>query len=107
MRDSRRGRSGRYTFSGYVDRWWPSTASLAASTRDTYEKELHLRPSFWSTDMRDITRPMAQRMVDGCGTKRVAEKALGTLRTILNQAMGDGLIQSNPASARYVMPQPG
>ena len=52
-------------------------------------------------------RPMVQRMIDGCGTKRVTEKALGTLRTILNQAMGDGLIQSNPASARYVMPEPG
>lgn len=110
MRDSRRGRSGRCTFSDYVDRWWwPSTASLAASTRDTYEKELRLRlrPSFGNMDMRDITRPMVQRMVDGCGTKRVAEKALGTLRTILNQAMGDGLIQSNPASARYVMPEAG
>jgi hypothetical protein len=110
MRDSRRGRSGRCTFSDYVDRWWwPSTASLAASTRDTYEKELRLRlrPAFGETDIRDITRPMVQRMVDVCGTKRVAEKALGTLRTILNQAVGDGLIQSNPASARYVMPNPG
>lgn len=110
MRDSRRGRSGRCTFADYVDRWWwPSTASLAASTRDTYEKEvrLRLRPAFGNTDVRDITRPMVQRMVDGCGTRRVAEKALGTLRTILNQAMGDGLIQSNPASARYVMPERG
>lgn len=110
MRDSMRGRSGRCTFSDYVDRWWwPSTASLAASTRDTYEKELRLRlrPAFGGTDMRDITRPMVQRMVDGCGTRRVAEKALGTLRTILNQAMGDGLVQSNPASARYVMPEAG
>lgn len=107
LRDSRRNRSGRCTFGEYVDRWWwPSTAGLAASTRDTYEKELRLRlrPAFGGTDMRDITRPMVQRMVDGCKTRRVAEKALGTLRTILNQAMGDGLVQSNPACARYVMP---
>lgn len=107
LRDSRRNRSGRCTFGEYVDRWWwPSTAGLAASTRDTYEKELRLRlrPAFGGTDMRDITRPMVQRMVDGCKTRRVAEKALGTLRTVLNQAMGDGLVQSNPACARYVMP---
>lgn len=110
LRDSRRGRSGRCTFGEYVDRWWwPSTAGLAASTRDTYEKELRLRlrPAFDGTDMRDITRPMVQRMVDGCGTRRVAEKALGTLRTILNQAVGDGLVVANPAAARYVMPPAG
>ena len=110
LRDSRRNRSGRCTFGEYVDRWWwPSTAGLAASTRDTYEKELRLRlrPAFGGTDMRDITRPMVQRMVDGCKTRRVAEKALGTLRTVLNQAMGDGLVQSNPACARYVMPPDG
>lgn len=110
LRDSRRNRSGRCTFGEYVDRWWwPSTAGLAASTRDTYEKELRLRlrPAFGGTDMRDITRPMVQRMVDGCKTRRVAEKALGTLRTVLNQAMGDGLVQSNVAAARYVMPPDG
>ena len=51
--------------------------------------------------------PRVRGAVDRCGTRRVAEKALGTLRTILNQAMGDGLVQSNPARARYVMPAPG
>ena len=110
LRDARRNRSGRCTFGQYVDEWWwPSTARLAASTRDTYEKELRLRlrPAFDRMDLRDITRPLVQRMVDRCGTRRVAEKALGTLRTILNQAMGDGLVQSNPARARYVMPAPG
>lgn len=110
MRDARRGRSGRCTFSDYVDRWWwPSTARLAASTRDTYEKELRLRlrPAFGGMDLRDITRPMVQRMVDGCGTRRVAEKALGTLGTILSQAMGDGILTGNVARAAYVMPPAG
>lgn len=110
MRDSRRNRSGRCTFGEYVDRWWwPSTSGLAASTRDTYEKELRLRlrPAFDGTDMRDITRPMVQRMVDGCDTCKVAEKALGVLGTVLRQAMGDGLIRSNVAAARYSMPPEG
>ncbi|WP_072500332.1 tyrosine-type recombinase/integrase [Olsenella phocaeensis] len=110
LRDARRGRSGRCTFSDYVDRWWwPSTARLAASTRDTYEKELRLRlrPAFGGMDLRDITRPMVQRMVDGCGTRRVAEKALGTLGTILSQAMGDGILTGNVARAAYVLPPAG
>lgn len=110
LRDASRNRSGRCTFDQYVDTWWwPSTAVLAASTRDTYERELRLRlrPAFGGMDLRDVTRPLVQRMIDGCGTRRVAEKALGTLRTILNQAIGDGIIQSNPAGARYVMPERG
>ena len=110
MRDARRNRSGRCTFGQYVDQWWwPSTSGLAASTRDTYEKELRLRlrPAFSGIDMRDITRPMIQRMVGSCGTRRVAEKALGTLRTIMNQAVGDGLMASNPACAAYDMPPIG
>lgn len=110
LRDARRNRSGRCTFGQYVDMWyWASTTNLAASTRDTYEKELRLRlrPAFENVDIRDINRPMVQRMVDGCKTKRVAEKALGTLKTILNQAIGDGLLQSNPAMAAYKMPPAG
>lgn len=110
LRDSRRGRSGRCTFGEYVDRWWwPSTTGLAASTRDTYERELRLRlrPAFDGVDVRDITRPMVQRMVDGCATRKVAEKALGVLGTILRQAMGDGLVQANVAAARYSLPPAG
>lgn len=110
LKDAKRGRSGRCPFGQYVDMWyWPSTTKLAASSRDTYEKELRLRlrPAFGNVDIRDINRPMVQRMVDGCKTKRVAEKALGVLKTILNQAVGDGLIVTNPAMAAYNMPPAG
>ena len=110
LKDAKRGRSGRCTFAQYVDKWyWPSTTNLAATTRDTYEKELRLRlrPAFGNVDIRDINRPMVQRMVDGCKTKRVAEKALGTLKTILNQAIGDGMMTFNPAMAAYNMPPAG
>ena len=110
LRDARRNRSGRCTFGEYVDRWWwPTTSGLAASTRDTYERELRLRlrPAFDGVDMRDMTRPMVQRMIDGCATRKVAEKALGLLGTILRQAMGDGLVTSNVAAARYSMPPDG
>lgn len=110
LRDARRNRSGRCTFGQYVDEWyWASTSKLTASTRDTYEKELRLRlrPAFENVDMRDITRPMVQRMVDSCETRCVAKKALGVLKTVLNQAVGDGLITSNPAFAAYNMPPEG
>ena len=110
LRDARRNRSGRCTVREYVEMWWwPSASRLAASTRDTYEKELRLRilPSIGNMDVRDVGRPQVQRMVSSCKTKRVAEKALGTLKAILNQAMGDGLIQNNPACAAYDMPAPG
>lgn len=110
LRDARRNRSGRCTFGQYVDEWyWASTSKLTASTRDTYEKELRLRlrPAFENVDMRDITRPMVQRMVDSCETRCVAKKALGVLKTVLNQAVGDGLITSNPAFAAYNMPPAG
>lgn len=110
LRDARRNRSGRCTFGQYVDEWyWASTSKLTASTRDTYEKELRLRlrPAFENVDMRDITRPMVQRMVDSCETRCVAKKALGVLKTVLNQAVGDGLITSNPTFAAYNMPPEG
>ena len=110
LRDSRRNRSGRCTFGDYVDRWWwPTTAGLAASTRDTYERELRLRlrPAFEAVDVRDVTRPMVQRMVDGCATRKVAQKALGVLGTVMRQAMGDGLVASNVAAARYSLPPEG
>lgn len=110
MRDGMRNRSGRCSFRQYVDEvWWPSLSSLAPSSRSTYERELRLRllPAFGAMDIRDIDRTAIQRMVSGCGTADVARKAVGVLKTILNEAMGDGLILSNPARARYSMPAPG
>lgn len=110
MRDAMRNRSGRYAFSSYVERvWWPSVAQLAPSTRATYEKELRLRllPAFGNMDVRDIDRVRIQRMVDACPSECVARKAVGLLKTILNEAKGDGLVLSNPAQARYAMPPKG
>ncbi len=110
LRDGLRNRSGRCTFGQYVDgTFWPACAGLEASSRATYEREirLRLRPAFGPIDIRDIDRPRIQRMVDGCATESVARKALSLLKTILNEAKGDGLILANPAEARYKMPPPG
>lgn len=110
MRDARRNRSGRCTFGQYVEGvWWPSASALAPSSRATYEKELRLRlmPAFRSMDIRDIDRTRIQRMVDGCATEGVARKAVGLLKTILNEAMAEGLILYNPACSRFSMPPKG
>lgn len=110
MRSAQRNRSGRCTLDQYVERWyWPSTSALAATSRDTYRRELDRRilPHLGRLDVRDIDRTRIQRMVDSCATEAVARKAVGVLKTVLNEAKGDGLIQSNPAEARFAMPPKG
>ena len=111
MADAMRGRSGRVTLSDYIDeRYWPAASKrLAATSKDTYEKEvrLRIRPSLGNVNVRDIDRAKIQRMVDGIATESVARKCVGVLKTILNEAKGDGLIASNPAEAAFAMPAKG
>lgn len=111
MREASRGRSGRITLEQYVDGfYWPAASgALAATSRDTYRRELEKRivPALGGVDVRDIDRARIQRMVDACATESVARKAVGVLKTVLNEAKGDGLIASNPAEARYRLPPKG
>lgn len=110
MADAMRGRSGRCTVEDYVERThWPSAAGLAPTSRDTYRREIDKRilPALGRMDVRDVDRAAIQRMVDGCATRDVARKAVSVLKTILNEAKGDGLIVANPAEARFAMPEPG
>ena len=108
MRDAKRNRSGRMTFGDYVERhWWPvKSRTLAHSTLDGYDRDLRLRllPAFRDVDIREIDRTRIQRMVDTCPTYKVARNALDTLRTVLNSALGDRLIDANPTRAQYAMP---
>lgn len=110
-RDAKRGRSGKMTLAQYVDnQYWPvARGRLAATSLDTYRIELDKRilPTLGNVDMRDIDRIAIQRLIDGIPTLDVARKTLGTLKTILNEAKGDGLIISNPATAKYAMPPKG
>lgn len=110
-RDARRGRSGKMTLSQYIEHhYWPvASKRLAATSLDTYDQEIRLRilPALGSSDIRDIDRTTIQRMIDDIPTQPVAKKALGTLKTILNEAKGDGLIVSNPATAKFAMPEKG
>lgn len=109
--DAMRGRSGRITLSDYVDEhYWPvASRRLAATSLDTYEKELRLRirPHLGNVDVRDIDRARVQKMVDSIATESVARKCVGVLKTVLNEAKGDGLIIANPAEATFAMPRKG
>lgn len=111
QRDAMRGRSGKMTLSQYVNnRYWPvARGRLAATSLDTYRIELDKRilPTLGNVDMRDIDRIAIQRLIDGIPTLDVARKTLGTLKTVLNEAKGDGLILSNPATAKFAMPPKG
>lgn len=110
-RDAMRGRSGKMELSTFIDRYyWPvASKRLAATSLDTYEKEIRLRirPCLGSLDIRDINRAAIQRMVDFSATESVARKSVCVLKTILNEAKGDGLIASNPAEATFAMPPKG
>lgn len=90
--------------------YWPiASRRLAATSLDTYEKEMRLRilPSLGEMRLEDIDRRAVQAMVDGCATEPVARKALGTLKTILNEAVSDGYMTANPALLKYALPKGG
>lgn len=90
------------------EHYWPiASRRLEATSLDTYEKEIRLRirPSIGDVLLSDLTRRDIQGMLDCCATESVARKALGTLKTILNEAVGDGFMDSNPALAKYALPK--
>lgn len=111
LRNAMRNRTGRITVAEYIDRfYWPiASRRLAATSLDTYRQEIDNRilPHLGSVRLDDLDRLRIQRMLDACPTESVARKALGLLKTILNEAIGDGFMSSNPAKARYAMPPKG
>lgn len=111
MADAMRGRSGRMTLADFIDhRYWPvASRRLAATSLDTYDREIRLRikPHLGHVDVRDVDRQRVQRMVDCIATESVARKCVGVLKTIMNEAKGDGLIIANPCNATFAMPNGG
>lgn len=89
--------------------YWPvASKRLSATSLDTYEKEIRLRiaPTLGEKKLKEIDRPTIQRlMVDGCATECVARKAIGVLKTILNEAINDGYIDKNYACSKFAMPK--
>lgn len=94
----------------YAEYWPIASKRLAATSLDTYEQEIRLRivPALGNVKLRDINRSKIQKlMIDECQTECVARKAIGTLKTILNEALNDGYIATNYACSKFAMPAPG
>lgn len=102
---------GRLKLGEYITRfYWPiASRRLEPTTLDTYKREIDLRimPCLGEEYLEDLDRLKIQRMIDVCATESVGRKAHGLLKTILNEAVGDGFIMINPAMARYAMPAKG
>lgn len=108
-RDAANRKQGSMTLAQYIDfHYWPiASRRLAATSLDTYSREIHLRirPNLGHLRLDAIDRRAIQRMVDSCASDSVARKSVSLLKTILNEAVGDGYITGNPASAKYAFPR--
>lgn len=102
---------GMITLSSYIETVYEPLARkrLAQTSYDTYEKEIRLRivPHLGDKRIRDITRRDIQDMLNDCSTETVAKKAHSVLKTILNEAVGDGRIDRNPAKSKFAYPKFG
>lgn len=109
--DAMRRRSGRMTLASYIDtRYWPiALGRLQPSSLDTYQQTIrkHILPNLGRIELDAIDRQKIQRMVDSIDTESAARKAVNTLKTILGEAVGDGLIATNPATAKFAYPPKG
>ncbi len=94
------------TFGGYADSWMKDHAKLACrtSTIDGYRSVLkqHLRPRFASIRLDQIKRNDIKDFINALVAKKLARgtlrNALSILRSIFNNAIEDGLFESNPAA---------
>ncbi|REE60483.1 site-specific recombinase XerD [Streptomyces sp. 3212.3] len=93
------------TFGAYAEAWFKDR-DYAATTRERNVGilNLHIMPTFLAVPLHEITTPQVRRwrtgLLDaGVGPATVA-KAYTILRTILNTAVDDGLIQRNPCRVK-------
>ena len=110
-RKAAKDRTGKVKLSEYIDLYYLPIASkrLEPTSLETYEREINLRikPYLGQFYLDTIDRMKIQLMVDKCGSESVGRKAVATLKTILNEAIGDGFITGNAASARFAYPPKG
>ena len=104
------------TFKNYADGWLDSYAEVECkpSTKRSYEQllRLHVTPHFGQKKLTDIRRDEVKRFlaelsqvsheVDGVRSPKFSKNTLRlivcSLRTVLNAAVEDGIIESNPAA---------
>lgn len=94
--------AGRITLGEVAERWIASKVNLSASTASRYRSALdvHILPAFKSTPIADLTRERLRRWVASMAESSSAatvRKNVGVLSQILDQAVEDSRIVSNPA----------
>lgn len=82
---------------------WPSCDGLETRTRQGYSDvwEKHVGPSLGHMQVRDIGRESVQAAIDAVRAPSTQQKAFRLIRKILNRAVSDRMIASNPCD-RYV-----
>lgn len=87
------------TFSAYAEAWLTSRA-ITSGTRDHYRRQLQLRllPTFANTNIRDISPAAVQSWYTSAaaGARTVRNHAYSLLRSIMQAAVADNLIDTNP-----------
>lgn len=98
---------GKHPFDKYAWNWFHtySKPSVATVTATTYERQLrvYLIPAFQGLAVEDIGPDEVQRLFNGmCGAKATKDKARMVLNQILDAAVEDKLLASNPLKSRRV-----
>lgn len=91
------------TVAQYISEWFPlHSKTLAANTVRSYRNiiDLHVIPHIGGDKLSSIDRYRLNRLYDTLGKKGLSPKTVryihSTLRKVLRDAMGDGLLQKNP-----------
>lgn len=96
---------GRILFGAYASRWY-AAQDLAASTLQNYRRHLeeHLLPEFENCPLADLLAADIDAWERKEGERGYAESSIatwrGTLHLVLADAVGEGLIDANPATKR-------
>lgn len=99
--------SEKHPFSAYAWNWYDtySKPNVETATATTYKRQLtlHLIPAFEGLAVEDITTDEVQRLFNGMsGAKATKDKARIVLNQILDAAVEDKLIATNPLKSKRV-----
>ena len=94
------------TFDTYADRWLKEYAGIECkgSTAEGYEGVLrnYLRPRFGAKTLdrikRDDLKTMIGELIDQKLSRGTIKNTIAVIRAMFNQAIEDGIVQSNPAA---------
>ncbi|KXF85745.1 hypothetical protein D092_15600 [Rhodococcus ruber Chol-4] len=95
--------AGRITLGEVAELWISSKVNLSASTRSRYRSALdvHVLPAFRTVPIADLTRERLRRWVTAMTSTSSAatvQKNVGVLSQILDQAVKDSRLATNPAA---------